>query len=118
MLAVDAALALTATLLDTVSTAWFVVPSKALFGDPGRFERGLMPRKLMRRFGIGFGLTVNGIFLFLLWFFLIGFSDVSSPEIGSSTPYLLISGFVLCWNSFVCGNNYQVGRQLRSRQQK
>jgi hypothetical protein len=117
MLAVDAVLALIATLLDTVSTAWFVVPSKALFGDPGRFERGLLPRKLMRTFGIGFGLTVNGIFLFLLWFFLIGFFDLSSSGIGN-TPYLLISGFVLCWNSFVCGNNYQAGRQLRSRLQK
>jgi hypothetical protein len=57
MLAVDAALGLIATLLDTVSTAWFVVPSKALFSDLGRLERGLMPRKPMRRFGIGFGLT-------------------------------------------------------------
>jgi hypothetical protein len=117
MLAVDAALASITTLLDTVSTAWFVVPSKALFGDPARFERGLLPRKLIRRFGIGLGLTVNGIFLFLLWLFLIGFFDLSSPGIGN-LPYLLISGFVLCWNSFVCGNNYQVGRQLRSKQQK
>jgi hypothetical protein len=117
MLAIDAVLASIATLLDTVSTAWFVVPSKAMFGDPGRFERGLLPRKLMRTFGIGFGLTVNGIFLFLLWFFLMGFVDLSSSEIGSS-PYLLVSGLVLCFNSFICGNNYQVGRQLRSRQQK
>jgi hypothetical protein len=117
MLSIDAVLASIATLLDTISTAWFVVPSKALFGDPGRFERGLLPRKLMRVFGIGLGLTLNGIFLFMLWFFLMGFFDLSSSEIGN-TPYLLISGFVLCWNSFVCGNNYQVGRQLRSRQQK
>jgi hypothetical protein len=71
----------------------------------------------MRRFGIGLGLTVNGMFLFLLWLFLIGFFDLSSSGI-SNIPYLLISGFVLCWNSFVCGNNYQVGRQLRSKQQK
>ena len=117
MLAVDAVLAFIAMFLDTVSTAWFVVPSKAMFGDPARFERGLLPRKLMRRFGIGFGLTANGIFLLLLWFFLIGFLDLSSSEIGN-IPYLLVSGLILCFNSFVCGNNYQVGRQLRSRQQK
>jgi hypothetical protein len=117
MLAVDAVLAFIAMLLDTVSTAWFVVPSKTLFGDPGRFERGLMPRKLMRKFGIGLGLTFNGIFLFLLWFFLIAFFDLSSSEIGSN-PYLLVSVLILCFNSFICGNNYQAGRQLRSRQQR
>ena len=117
MLVVDAVLASIAMLLDTVSTAWFVVPSKALFGDATRFERGLLPRRLIRRFGIGIGLTVNGIFLFLLWFFVMGFFDLNVSEFGN-TPYLLVSGLILCFNSFVCGNNFQVGRQLRSRQQK
>jgi hypothetical protein len=117
MLVVDAVLAFIAVLLDTVSTAWFVVPAKALFGDAARFERGLLPRKLMRRFGIGPGLALNGIFLFLLWFFVIGFFDLNSSEFGN-TLYLLVSGLILCFNSFVCGNNFQVGRQLRSRKQK